>query len=136
MPPETIPRVLVVNDDIHLARSVHDLLASEGYETRIASDGGAALQELARWPADLVLLDLIMPGMDGWEFLERRAANPDVVRAVVLVWSVAEPSDLERARELGAAECLPRAATTPGMLLATVARLLGGRAPTDISSNS
>ena len=136
MPPETIPRVLVVNDDIHLARSVHDLLVSEGYEARIATDGGAALRELATWPADLVLLDLIMPGMDGWEFLERRAASHELARAVVLVWSVAEPTELERARELGAAECLPRATTTPGTLLATVARLLVARTPTDIGSNS
>jgi CheY-like chemotaxis protein len=136
MPPETIPRVLVVNDDIHLARSVYDLLVGEGYEARIAANGGAALRELATWPADLVLLDLIMPGMDGWEFLERRAASPDLTEAVVLVWSVAEPSELARARELGAAECLPRAATTPGMLLATVARLLDSRTPTDVGTNS
>jgi CheY-like chemotaxis protein len=136
MPPGTIPRVLVVNDDIHLARSVHDLLVGEGYEARIAAEGGAALRELATWPADLVLLDLIMPGINGWEFLERRAASPDLTQAVVLVWSVAEPSELERARELGAAECLPREATTPGMLLATVARLLDARTPTDIGTNS
>ena len=50
MPAEPIPRVLVVNDDIHLARSVHDLLVSEGYEARIAADGGAALRELETWP--------------------------------------------------------------------------------------
>jgi CheY-like chemotaxis protein len=103
---------------------VQDLLATEGYEARTAADGEAALQELACWPADLVLLDLIMPVMDGWAFLRRRAADPDLQRSPVLVWSVAEHEELERARNLGATECLGRASTSPDTLLAAVARLV------------
>jgi CheY-like chemotaxis protein len=120
----TTRRVLVVNDDQRLAESVQTLLDAEGYEVRTAPDGEAALQALAHWPADVVLLDLIMPGMDGWAFLERRAENPDLGRSRVLVWSVAEHDGLERARRLGASDALPRASTTPDALLEAVAKLL------------
>ena len=119
-------RVLVVNDDTRLANSVQTLLAAEGYEARTAPDGEAALRALDRWPADLVLLDLIMPNMDGLTFLERRAADPHLSQSPVLVWSVAEYEQLQRALSLGATECLPRAESTPATLLATVARLLDG----------
>ena len=101
-------RVLVVNDDARLAESVQTLLAEEGYEARVAHDGLAAIRTLERWPADLVLLDLMMPHLDGWGFLARRAAEPWLARSQVLVWSVAAPAELERARTLGADQCLPR----------------------------
>src|SRR5215471_14365091 len=117
-------RVLVVNDDVRLAESVQMLLTEVGYEARVASDGEAALRTLERWPADLVLLDLMMPHLDGWGFLARRAAEPQLARAQVLVWSVAGPAELERARTLGADECLPGGSTPPDALMDTVAHLL------------
>ena len=117
-------RVLVVNDDVRLAESVQMLLSEVGYETRVAYDGEAALRTLERWPADLVLLDLMMPHLDGWGFLARRAEEPQLARAPVLVWSVAGPAELDRARTLGADECLPGGTTPPDALMDTVAHLL------------
>jgi len=122
-------RVLVVNDDAALANGVQRLLCAEGYDARVAYDGLEAVEAFAVWPADLVLLDLLMPRMDGWGFLEQRANDPALKRAPVLVWSVAAADELEKARSLGATECLPRAATTPDGLLASVARLLGQSSP-------
>jgi two-component system, OmpR family, response regulator MprA len=117
-------RVLVVNDDSRLANSVRGLLSDIGYDTSTASDGREGLEILARWRADLVLLDLIMPRLDGWAFLRQLASRPASARPLVLVWSVAEADDLERARVLGAADCLTRAETGPNQLLDTIARLL------------
>ena len=117
-------RVLVVNDDAWLASSVQGLLTGEGYAARTAGDGETALQILATWPADLVLLDLIMPRLDGFGFLRRQASRVNQRRPIVLVWSVAEDGHLEQARRLGATECLARRASTPDLLLATVSRLL------------
>jgi len=118
-------RVLVVNDDAKLANGVRQLLCSQGYEARVAHDGVEAMEAFAAWPADLILLDLLMPRLDGWGFLEQRANDPALARAPVLVWSVAAADELDKARRLGATECLPRAAMTPDGLLASVARLLG-----------
>jgi CheY-like chemotaxis protein len=120
-------RVLIVNDDPRLVESVRTLLADEGYEVRTACDGRAALEALSGYPADLILLDLIMPRIDGWEFLMRRAANRDLMQSHVVVWSVAPPEDLERARKLGADSILSRHATDPDRLLSTIRQAMTAR---------
>jgi len=117
-------RILVVNDDVRVAESIRSLLRAEGYDAEAVFDGIEALETLARWPADLILLDLIMPRLDGWEFLQRRVHDPGLQRSTVLVWSVADANALERARKLGSNECLSRATTTPDQLLESVSRLL------------
>jgi two-component system chemotaxis sensor kinase CheA len=114
----------VVNDDVGLANSVQRFLAGHGFETRIAHDGADALQTLVTWPADLVLLDLIMPRLDGWGFLQQRAASPALQRAVVLVWSAAASDDMQRAYTLGATQCLSRSRSTPHDLLAAINTLV------------
>jgi two-component system, chemotaxis family, chemotaxis protein CheY len=116
-------RVLVVNDDRKLAECVRGLLSGEGYEARVAFDGADALEAFTEWPADLILLDLLMPRLDGWGFLEQRHRNPALKRTPVLVWSVAETDELERARSFGATDCLSRA-ESPDRLLDSVARLI------------
>jgi CheY-like chemotaxis protein len=124
MPEQTPRRVLVINDDCRLANSVRQLLNSTGYEAVVAFDGQEGLDILREWPADLVLLDLIMPRLDGWAFLDQLASQPTPNRPTVLVWSVAPVDDLERARELGATACLPRGSTGPDQLLVAIERLL------------
>jgi CheY-like chemotaxis protein len=124
-------RVLVVNDDRRLAESVRGLLEEGGYAVRTAFDGRHGLQVMAQWPPHLIVLDIIMPVLDGWGFLQQLqqrglAERPRRDRPVVLVWSVLQAQDLERARLLGAAECLPRGSTSPDELLDAVGRLLHG----------
>ena len=126
MPEVERARILVVNDDRRLAASVHRLLGDEGYDVAVAFDGSEALRVLERWSADLVLLDLIMPGLDGWGFLEELSKRIDTPKPLVLVWSVVHGDALERARLLGATECLRRETTDPDVLLAAIARLLQG----------
>ena len=122
-------RVLVVNDDMSLAESVCRLLREEDYEARLALDGEAALQTFAVWPADLVVLDLIMPGLDGWRFLERRSHDTSLADVPVLVWSVADTEELELARSMGADVCLARSAGDPDQLLDMIEHLLTGPGP-------
>jgi CheY-like chemotaxis protein len=119
-------RVLVVNDDAPLAESVCRLLREEDYEARLALDGEAALETFAKWPADLILLDLVMPRLDGWRFLERRSLDTSLAHVPVLVWSVGATDELELARRLGADVCLARPATDPDQLLDTIEKLLTG----------
>jgi DNA-binding response OmpR family regulator len=67
--PEAGPRVLVVDDDLEILELTQMILRDGGYSVRVRSSGEAALQEARRWNPDLVLLDINMPGMDGWEVL-------------------------------------------------------------------
>jgi two-component system response regulator ChvI len=61
--------ILAVDDDAHILDVLEFALKAEGYQVRRASDGEAALKAFARHPADLVILDLMLPGMDGTEVL-------------------------------------------------------------------
>ena len=119
--------ILVVNDDVRLADSVRQLLVEDGYDVHVTYDGLAAIQGATEWRPDLILLDLFMPRLDGWGFLEYRAGTPAISDTPVLVWSVGSHDDLDRARQLGATECLSRVGSDPDGLLACVARLVRTR---------
>lgn len=63
-------RILVVEDECDLRSVVADVLADAGYAVTTAADGADALRTISAQRPDVVLLDLVMPGMDGWEFLD------------------------------------------------------------------
>src|SRR5437660_11212497 len=60
-------RVLVAEDDAQTARLLATLLESWGHQPSVASDGGSALQLAAQQPFDVILLDISIPGVDGWQ---------------------------------------------------------------------
>jgi CheY-like chemotaxis protein len=94
-------RVLVLNDDAPPAESLCRLLRDEDYEARSALDGEAAQQTFPEWPADLIVLDLIMPRVDGWRFPRTpiaRGVPCSGTRACVVVGA---SDELELARNLG-----------------------------------
>ncbi|MFI6172867.1 response regulator transcription factor [Nocardia sp. NPDC051052] len=70
-------RVLVVDDEDAVREALVRAMDSEGYETRAAGDGAAALAEIERWPPEVVLLDVLMPFMDGLTACRRLRARGD-----------------------------------------------------------
>jgi CheY-like chemotaxis protein len=81
-------RVFLVDDDDALLDALAGLLESEGYEIETARNGREALEKLATMaPPGVILLDLKMPVMDGWQFLAARAADPDVPHVPVVLLS-------------------------------------------------
>ena len=78
-------RILIVEDDAAIRRLAHDLLVDEGYEVSVAETGEAGLIALGEHQPDLVLLDLMMPQMDGPTFAAEMQRRQHV--APVLVWS-------------------------------------------------
>ena len=88
--------IFVVEDDPQIAAMLADFLEDEGYRVRTGVNGAALLEALAAPPA-LVLLDVMMPGLDGIEFCRRFRANP-ATATVPVVFVTAAPPDLFAAR--------------------------------------
>lgn len=65
---ERISRILVVEDDATLREALAEVLVDEGHEVRMASNGLEAIDHLTGWECDVILLDLMMPTMDAYEF--------------------------------------------------------------------
>lgn len=102
MPPEKFS-ILVV-DDIRVGRKVLEkLLRMQGYQVSAAEDGIQALALLRSQPFDLVLLDILMPRMDGYQVLEQIKTDPKLNHiAVIMITSVDETAPIIRCIELGA----------------------------------
>ena len=71
------PKVLIVDDEFDIRQAVAELLAEEGYQVLVAGDGAEALAYLREFHPNLVLLDLMMPGMNGWQFRAAQKHDPD-----------------------------------------------------------
>ncbi|HEY3765968.1 MAG TPA: response regulator transcription factor [Gaiellales bacterium] len=77
-------RVLIVDDDGPVRRTLARTLGAEGYETVLAADGGTALAEIERDPPDAIVLDAVMPGMDGLAVARRLRAKGSPVPILML----------------------------------------------------
>jgi DNA-binding response OmpR family regulator len=100
--PRAVKRVLVVDDEATVRFLLSRVLAHAGYAVDVATDGEAALDRIQASRPDLIVLDLMMPGLDGWGVLERLKAMP--APPPVLVVSAHGDSDTPlRAAEAGAA---------------------------------
>ncbi|MBY0527279.1 MAG: PAS domain S-box protein [Gemmataceae bacterium] len=95
-------RVLVVDDKVDAVESLARLLNLIGHETRTAQDGPAALEQARRFRPDVVLLDIGLPGMDGYEVARRLRQRPETARAqLVAVTGYGQEEDRRLSREAG-----------------------------------
>jgi CheY-like chemotaxis protein len=93
--------VLVVDDDPDILEALSEILEAEGFEIRRARNGKEALDRLEPDPPNLILLDLMMPVMDGWEFAQRMRQRPRVSGIPIIVLS-ADRNVSNKATEIGA----------------------------------
>jgi len=102
-------------------------LESEGWNVEVASDGEAGLRRAVEDPPSLVLLDLLLPRMDGIEVLRqiRRAAETRAVPVLILSNALGISGREQEARALGIVDWVVKANTTPAALSSRVARILG-----------
>jgi len=91
----TVARVLIVDDELDIRETIAELLRLEGHEPFEATDGEQALVRCRQLRPDLVLLDLMMPGMNGWDFRKAQLRDPAIASIpVVVVSAVARSRDL------------------------------------------
>lgn len=121
---DRVPRLLVVDDEAPVRRMLEDVLRSFGYEVSVAASGDEALRLFDDGGYDLVMTDLLMPGMDGWEVTARVRRAAPAVPVVMLTGSVPD-IDLERIRR--EAITLVHKPATLDHLRAVLRNVLAGR---------
>jgi CheY-like chemotaxis protein len=94
--------ILVVDDDPDILEALSEILEAEGFEIRRARNGKEALERLEPDPPQLILLDLMMPVMDGWEFAQRMRQKPAAVSSIPLIVLSADRNVGSKALDIGA----------------------------------
>lgn len=116
--------IFVVEDDPQIAAMLTDFLEDEGYQVRTGVNGGALAEALAAPPA-LVLLDLMMPGLDGIEFCRRFRDNPATATVPVVFVTAAPPGIFEARLRTVNYQQLIRKPFTLSEILSSVRHYLG-----------
>jgi CheY-like chemotaxis protein len=98
-----MPRILVVDDEEHIVMILRDSLEFSGFQVVTALNGIDALQEIEKQKPDLIVLDIGMPKMDGWEVC-RRLKSDEKNRGIpiIILTAYAQTSDQKKGVELGA----------------------------------
>jgi DNA-binding response OmpR family regulator len=118
-------RVLVADDDPLLRALLQHKLAAQAYEVIEAEHGGEVLRQVRALTPDLVVLDAMMPVMDGFEVLRRLKAEPDLRGTpVIMLTSLKRQEDVVGALQLGAADFLAKP-FIPDELVQRIRKILG-----------
>ena len=120
------PRVLLVDDEPTIVMSLEFLMRKNGYQVGIARNGAEALAALDHTAYDLVLLDVMMPDVDGYEVCRQLRQRPDrAATKVIFLSAKSQPADVQKGYAAGADLYLPKPFSTR-QLMQKVRELLGG----------
>jgi len=124
-----VKKILLVDDEPEFVSMLQMRLEANRYDVVTANDGREGLQKIAEENPDLVLLDVMMPGMDGFEVLEKLRKSPSTkYLPVVLLTARGESSSIFKGQELGATDYLTKPCASED-LLAVIRKHIGGGAP-------
>ena len=128
-----MPRILIADDNPQNAELLEAHLDGTGYETRIAANGEETLTAARDWKPDVLLLDVMMPKMSGFEVCKRLRADPDTKGiGVLMVSALDQVSDIERAVEVGTEDFLTYPLNKTAVLLRVRALLDARDQTTDV----
>ncbi len=124
-------KILVVDDEKNICELLGLYLRKDNYEVEFAYDGISALQKQEIYAPDLILLDIMLPGMDGWEVCRRIRKDSDV--PIIMVSAKGETFDKVLGLELGADDYVTKPFDTKEVLarVKSVLRRAGGEKPSD-----
>lgn len=117
--------ILIIEDDKFLRQLIVQKLLKEEYNVSEAVDGEEGIKKIKEEKPDLVLLDLILPGIDGFEVLSRMKKDEEISSIPVIILSnLGQREDVERGLNLGAVDYLIKAHFTPGGIIEKVKNAL------------
>lgn len=129
------PRILIAEDNAQGAELLEAYLSDSPYEVRIVPDGESALATIREWNPDLVLLDIMMPRLSGYEVCKRLRADPATRKtAVLMVTALDQPTDIDRAVDVGTNDFLTKPINKNELLLRVKAMLESRRQQDELSA--
>jgi len=117
--------ILIIEDDKFLRELIAQKLRKEGYDISEAIDGEEGIKKVKEEKPDLILLDLILPGIDGFEVLSKVKEDPVLAQIPVIILSnLGQKEDIEKGLKLGAIDYLIKAHFTPGEIIEKITKVL------------
>lgn len=124
--------ILIIDDDTRLSAMLADYLAAAGFQVRTAATGNSGLQDIARRPPDAVILDVMLPDLEGFEICRRIRANSSL--PILMLTARGDETDRIVGLEIGADDYLPKP-FSPRELLARLKAILRRTQPASLGGN-
>lgn len=120
-------KVLIVEDDKFLSELISTKLDKEGFDIALAGDGEAGIKQAEDFRPDIILLDIMLPGMDGFEVLEKLKRHSEQAlqtTPVIILSNFGQESKVEKGLQLGAVDYLVKANFTTGEIVEKIKEVL------------
>lgn len=120
--------ILIIEDDKFLRELLIRKIENEGYNIKFVITGGDALRKIKEFAPQLVLLDLVLPGMSGFEILKRVKKDPEISKIPIIILSNrGDIEEVEKGLKLGADDYLIKAHFTPDEIIGKIKQVLDKR---------
>ena len=118
-------KILIIEDDMYINKMYQLKLNLEGYEVEIAENGKVGVEKTKSFKPDIVLLDILMPEMDGFEVLKVLKADSEMKKIPVLIMSnLGQEDHIQKGKEMGAVGYIVKTQYTPAKVVETIKEVL------------
>lgn len=119
------PKILIIEDNTDILDMYQLKFVASGFDVATATDGEKGIVKAVEFKPDAIMLDLLMPNMDGFQVLQAIKQNTGLKAKIVVLSNLGLPEQISRAKEMGAAEYLVKASYQPSEVVAKIKSLLG-----------
>lgn len=118
-------KILLVEDDVFILELLSDKLIKSDFEVNIAKDGEECMDILKSFKPDVVLLDILLPKIDGFEVLRQMKASPDLSTIpIIIISNLGQKEEVQRAKDLGADDYIIKANFTTSEIINKIRSIL------------